>query len=264
MGRTSAEYQRLRAQAQFWEASTIRALQAVGIREGMNCLDAGSGPGEVMRLLGTMVGPTGHVTGIDVDATLGNEALSLLKTTQGDQFSFQALDLETATDFPNAPYDLVYARLTMIHLKDPVTVLRHLWAQVKPGGTLLIQDYDMSYAHLYPSTQAFEEFQQVLFRTFDAGGKDYRIGVRMPRLFVDAGVGAPTGTDVYGILSPLQQSYRMIIGVYQSLLPIALKIGITTQTQSERFVAELTEQANSDEYYVGSWPLMIATWKQKI
>lgn len=264
MGRTSAEYQRLRAQAMVWEASTLRALQAIGIREGMNCLDAGCGPGEVMRLLGTMVGPTGHVTGIDIDARLGEESLGILKATVGNQFSFQAFDLETQSNFPNAPYDLVYARLTLIHLKDPVSALQKLWDCVKPGGTLLIQDYDMSYTQMYPATWAFDEFKHVLTGTFEAGGKDYRIGSRMPYLFVEAGIGAPTGTDVYGIIASLQRTYPMLLAVYQSLLPIALKVGITSEEQSKRFLTEMPQLANSGAYYTGGWPLMIATWKQKV
>ncbi|GAB3643105.1 class I SAM-dependent methyltransferase [Spirosoma arcticum] len=263
MGHTSAEYQRLRVQAAVWEASTVRALDAIGIQQGMNCLDAGCGPGEVMRLLGSRVGPAGHVTGIDVDSTVGEEALRVLTATAGRQFSFHAMDLETATGFPNAPYDLVYARLVLIHLKNPVDALRRLWACVKPGGTLLIQDYDMSFMHMYPTTWAFGEFKNVLLRTFEAGGKDYRIGSRMPQLFVEAGIGPPTGTDVYGIIDQLQRIHPMLTAVYQSLLPIALQAGVTNQEQSERFFRELPQQANDGDYYTGAWPLMIATWKQK-
>ena len=264
MGRTSAEYQRLRAQARVWEAATQRALQAVGIKEGMNCLDAGCGPGEVMRLLGNLVGSQGHVTGIDVDAFIGEEALGILTTTVGPQFSFRADDLESLPDLPNAPYDLVFARLTMIHLKSPVAVLKHLWDLVKPGGTLLIQDYDLSYMQFYPTNKEFDEFETVLFNTFEAGGKDYRIGSRMPRLFVEAGLGEPTGTDVYGVLQPLHQMHSMLVAVYQSLLPIALNLRLTTQEKSRRFIDGLPALANSEEYYTCNWPLMIATWKQKI
>lgn len=77
-GRTSAEYQRLRAQAVVWEASTIRALDAAVLQPGMTCLDAGCGPGEVMRLLNNRVGLVGHVTGLDVDATVGHELCALV------------------------------------------------------------------------------------------------------------------------------------------------------------------------------------------
>ncbi len=264
MGRTSAEYQRLRVQALAWEPATQRALEAVGIRPGMSCLDAGCGPGEVMRLLGTLVGPTGHVTGIDMDTVIGAEALSVLTETVGPQFSFHGVDLETLPELPNGPYDLVYARLTILHLKNPKKVLQHLWASVKPGGTLLIQDYDVHYTHVYPAHPLFDEFDKVLFGVLEAGGRDAQIGSRMPHLFVDAGVGEPTGTDVYGLIEPLRQFYPMLLASYRSILPIALQLGLTTKEQSEQFLTGLPELANGPVYYTARWPLMIATWKQKL
>ena len=72
MGRTSEEYQRLRAQAKLWDFATQRVLRDAGLRPNMRCLDIGCGPGEVMRLMGETVGLTGHVTGIDIDGKLGN------------------------------------------------------------------------------------------------------------------------------------------------------------------------------------------------
>ena len=52
LARTSAEYQRLRAQARLWEQVTAQALDRLGIGAGMRCLDVGCRPGEVMRLTG--------------------------------------------------------------------------------------------------------------------------------------------------------------------------------------------------------------------
>jgi ubiquinone/menaquinone biosynthesis C-methylase UbiE len=65
LGRASEEYQRLRRQAQLWEPSTKLLLQRIGLQEGLSCLDAGCGPGEVMRLMSEIVGPRGKVTGLD-------------------------------------------------------------------------------------------------------------------------------------------------------------------------------------------------------
>ena len=76
LARTAAEYQRLRAQAQFWEPTTRRVLEGAGLAPGMRCLDAGCGPGEVMRLMGRIVGPEGHVAGLDIDAGLGAHMLA--------------------------------------------------------------------------------------------------------------------------------------------------------------------------------------------
>jgi cyclopropane fatty-acyl-phospholipid synthase-like methyltransferase len=55
LGRTEAEYDRLRRQARLWEPATHRVLTAAGVAPGMRCLDAGCGPGEVMRLIGRLV-----------------------------------------------------------------------------------------------------------------------------------------------------------------------------------------------------------------
>ena len=45
LGRTPAEYERLRAQARVWEAATGRLLDRVELGPGARCLDAGCGPG---------------------------------------------------------------------------------------------------------------------------------------------------------------------------------------------------------------------------
>src|SRR4051794_35462200 len=113
MGRTSEEYQRLRAQAKLWEAPTRAVLQRIGLRAGMQTLEIGCGPGEVMRLAGEMVGPGGSVTGVDLDDKLGNEALGILRTTGTSKFNFIHGDVEKLTHVPGRPFDLVYARFVL-------------------------------------------------------------------------------------------------------------------------------------------------------
>ncbi len=49
--RDANEYQRLRDQASMWQRATEEVLDRVGLKPGMNCLDVGSGPGSVMRLM---------------------------------------------------------------------------------------------------------------------------------------------------------------------------------------------------------------------
>jgi hypothetical protein len=71
-GRTPEEYQRLRRQAQVWEPATMRVLREAGLRKGMSCLDVGCGPGEVMRLMGELVGHIGEPDGTDVAGTIGS------------------------------------------------------------------------------------------------------------------------------------------------------------------------------------------------
>ena len=94
LGRTPAEYERLRAQARVWEAATGRLLDQVELAPGSRCLDAGCGPGETMRLLAQRVGPSGRVLGVDVDAALGAQALAMLHAAGHLHCSFAPVDLE--------------------------------------------------------------------------------------------------------------------------------------------------------------------------
>ena len=75
LNRDATEYERLRAQARAWEPATSRLFDQVALGPGARCLDAGCGPGLTMRLMAERVGPSGHVTGVDVDAGVGDEAL---------------------------------------------------------------------------------------------------------------------------------------------------------------------------------------------
>src|SRR5271157_4777344 len=106
LGKTSAEYQRLRAQARLWEEATKRVLLKAGVHAGMSCLDIGCGPGEVMRLMGEIVGPEGCVTGVDVDGNIGREAVDMLRRTARGQYAFHEIDVESTDQVPGSPFDV--------------------------------------------------------------------------------------------------------------------------------------------------------------
>src|SRR5262249_32094664 len=43
-------------------------------------------------------------------------------------------------------FDLIHARLVLIHVADPWQAIRRLIATLKPGGWLVIEDFDPSFA----------------------------------------------------------------------------------------------------------------------
>ncbi|HEX3964274.1 MAG TPA: methyltransferase domain-containing protein [Trebonia sp.] len=142
LGHTSGEYQRQRWQARLWEDVTARLLEQVGARAGLRCLDVGCGSGEVMRLMAGLVAATGQVTGIDRDDRLGQEALHVLRDTVPGRFAFVHADAETADAVPGGPFDLVFARFLLVFARDPAALVRKLYAWTRPGGVLLMQEYD--------------------------------------------------------------------------------------------------------------------------
>ncbi len=192
LGRTDKEYQRLRAQSRMWEAATGRLLDQVALAPGSRCLDAGCGPGETMRLMAQRVGPSGNVLGVDIDATVGRQAVAMLHDAGHRQCQFARVDLTAGDPIPRAPFDVVYARLLLYHLPKRLAVLRSLWDAVAPGGHLLVQDYDLQSISAQPALHSVEEVGGVIIDAFTAGGCDVHVGTRLPDLFAQAGIGAPT------------------------------------------------------------------------
>lgn len=264
MGRTSEEYQRLRRQAQIWERGTRQLFQRVGLTSGMSCLEIGCGPGESMRLMGEFVGASGSILGLDIDSKIGHEALGMLKTAGPSHFTFREADAETIPEIPEGPFDLTYTRLTLVHAKDPIALLQRMYEWTKPGGYVVAQEYYLRTYSVYPDWSGISEFEKVLYGVFQKAGKDLNLGHKLPQFFVDAGIGYPDGSDVACELLrfPKRESESMMRAAYASVLPIALKLGITSEADSQGFFRDVSIAASEQRHTILS-PLLIGVWKRK-
>lgn len=263
MGRTSEEYQRLRIQAKDWEEATKRVLLKAGLHAGMSCLDIGCGPGEVMRLMGEIVGPEGSITGVDVDGKIGREALDVLRTIANSQYAFFELDVESSDEVPGSPFDLTFARITLLHLKDPVAALRKMMGWTKPGGVIVVQEYDLESAwEAYPKLDEIVEAIQT-FRTFlEKVGRDGKLGLKLPAYFIEAGLGLPDGTDVAASLQDLAVGGRITRDSYDSIFPMAKKLGITDEASRQRIFGAIDQAIKAGGSYMLS-ALLIGAWKRR-
>ncbi|MEV6488353.1 methyltransferase domain-containing protein [Actinoplanes sp. NPDC051633] len=258
MGRTPEEYERLRRQAAIWEPATARVLSRAGLEPGARCLDVGCGPGETMRLMAERVGPTGRVVGLDVDVPLG----ALAAERSGGEFV--AADVTADDDaVPAGGFDLVYGRLILLHTPDPVAVLRRMWRWTAPGGVLVVQDYDMRTVDSYPPIDVVDEWRRVFLGTYAAAGRDVRLGSRLPTLFAEAGIGAPDGTDVAGILGTMADSAGMLAATYRSIAPLAVAHGLIDEAQRDAYPAEVAAAAGQHPSACAMWPLLIGAFKRK-
>lgn len=249
LGRTPEEHERLRRQAAVWQPATARLLDQVGLSPGDRCLDAGCGTGAVMEL---MAARGAQVTGIDLDAGLGEKAAAEAGGT------FVRADLETDDDAvaPHS-FDVVHGRLVLLHLTDPVAALRRMWRWVAPGGKLVVQDYDMDAVQSVPPLPVVDEWRRVFLGAFSRAGRDCRIGLRLPALFAEAGIGAPGLTDVAGRLGTMADSAGMLTATYRSIAPLALRLGLITEEQRDRFPADMDDATRAHPDHRAMWPLLV-------
>jgi ubiquinone/menaquinone biosynthesis C-methylase UbiE len=259
--RDAKEYQRLRDQARMWEGATAEVLDRVGLKPGMSCLDVGSGPGAVMRLMADRVGAEGSVTGIEIDADLGRQALQALRAEGGTRFELIAADLAKLDAPAGAPFDLTFCRLLLMHLRDPVAALEKMAGWTKQGGTVVAQEFDFGAITVEPTCPAMGEFNRVFEGVFRGHGRNLRAGRQLPAQFEAAGLGAPDGTHAAVHFPPLAEMAAMMIGVYDSLYAAGAEFGLADPVRASAFRADMMEAGEDGRYYCLT-PVLIAACKR--
>jgi len=102
LSRTAGEYERLCGQAESWSPFTQRVLAQAGLDTGITALDAGCGPGEVMRLMARRVGPSRSETGVNIDPEAGACGGPRLQadviSSHGPKMAFQTINRNSLSD----------------------------------------------------------------------------------------------------------------------------------------------------------------------
>jgi ubiquinone/menaquinone biosynthesis C-methylase UbiE len=125
---------RFSALSELYDESTIHHLTEIGVDQGWRCWEIGAGHGSIARWLSGKVGPTGSVLATDIDTRF-------LDQTKHPNITVSPHDI-VSDPFPTERFDLVHARLVLVHLPEREQVLERMIAALKPGGWLLTEEFD--------------------------------------------------------------------------------------------------------------------------
>jgi SAM-dependent methyltransferase len=120
-----------------FDPATFRHLDGLGLAPGWRCWEVGAGGTSVVDFLAERVGPTGHVLATDINlswvASAGGGNASNVEIRQHDV---------AAAPPPDGPFDLVHARLVLVHVPERDRALATMADALRPGGVLLVEDAD--------------------------------------------------------------------------------------------------------------------------
>jgi ubiquinone/menaquinone biosynthesis C-methylase UbiE len=111
------------------------------VKSGVSILDIGCGDGTDVRHLSTLVGPRGHVVGVERNCDLAAYANKLLDTSTYPNATVFRGDAEHLT-FPNEMFDRVRADRAVQHFQHPERAIAEMWRVLQPGGILTIVEPD--------------------------------------------------------------------------------------------------------------------------
>ena len=192
LGRSAEEYARLTLQARILRPYTERFFRAAGLAAGMRVLDVGSGMGDVAMLAADVVGPGGHVTGVDLDANVLDQARRrTLENGCSPWVTFEASALDT---FHTAQqFDALVGRFVLLYMPDAAATIQHLLRFVRPGGIVAFHDLDlMDPRPSHPPCALWDQGYRVVTEAFARVGAPTDFGRRIGPAFVRAGLPFPT------------------------------------------------------------------------
>lgn len=244
LGHNDAEIERLKRQSDFYAPLTAQALRFAGITPGMRVLDAGCGAGDVSLLMSQAVGPTGEVIAVDNAPQAIATASSRLGALGVDNVHFIESDLATLQ--LDAPVDAIVGRLILMHVPDPVAVLRNLTSSLTRSGIVLFQEFDLALTRSEPESPLAKQTLEIVREAFTRAGVDPRPGLQLNDHFRAAGLPAPELLSLGRIeAAPARASVAMLVGVVTTLLPlieathVATAAEIDLPTLPDRLVTEL-------------------------
>jgi SAM-dependent methyltransferase len=139
--------------------STTRTQRLLDLR-GTRCLEVGAGGGGYARWLADRVGPTGCVWATDINP---------LPIAEHPQLTVVEHDLTSLRPLgPDRGWDFIHARLLLNHLPQREQILAWLVANLAPGATILVEDWDASRTDMVlaapddDSAALYTRFQEIL------------------------------------------------------------------------------------------------------
>ena len=198
--RQSQAGERFAAFAELFDPVTFRHVDALGIVEGWHCWEVGAGGPSVPAGLAARVGPAGRVVATDIDVSW---------TRQSAGGAVEVLQHDVAADPPPpGSFDLVHARLVLVHVADRAEALRRMVQALRPGGWLLLEDADPGLQPLLcpdesgPEQRLANRLRSGFRELLASRGADLSYGRTLPRLLRAAGLEDVQADAYFPLSSP--------------------------------------------------------------
>jgi len=185
------------------------------LRPGLAVLDVGCGTGAIARDIAEAVAPQGRVVGVDVNVAFIEEARRRHAGVAG--LSFEVRDIYVLAF--DRIFDLVSAARVLQWLARPLDAVRQLVAAARPGGTVVLLDYNHEKVRWAPdppaSTRAFYE---AFLRWRADAGMDNAIADHLASMFRDLGFADVVTEAAHETTRRGEPDFELRIGIWADVM----------------------------------------------
>ena len=260
LGSGEDELARLELQGKALAPATRMIFTAAGIQPGMRVLDLGCGAGDVAFVAAALVGPDGHVVGVDRSP----EALARarLQAEQRGLAQVRFVEGDLYDPVPGGPFDAIVGRLVLMYVPDPAAVLRRQATVLRAGGLVVPVEFDIPTARTLPATPLASQAGAWLAEAFAKGGIQPSLGARLWAILREAGL-RPLGMigiqPHFGPDDPA--AVALLAEIIRTAAPLIERTGVATAQEIglETFAQRLRDELQ-ENLAVSAHPILLSAW----
>ncbi len=226
----SEERARLAGIESLWDPGSQALLDELGLGAGWRCLEVGAGGGSMVAW---MAGRGATVVAIDIDTRF-------VEPLAGDAIEVRRADLRT-DELPEGEFDLVHARLLLEHLTERRRILDRFAAALRPGGWLVIEDYDWSGFGFEDADPRFEQVTEAVITFMQQAGFEPRYGRRVVADMAAAGLTDVRGEGRARVIDSNSPGFDFFRLSFESLRDAVVAAGLLSREDADAAAARFAE-----------------------
>lgn len=224
------ERARIAGMEALWDPGSRALLDELGLGSGWKCLEVGAGGGSLVEW---MAQRGARVTAVDIDTRF-------VESLASDVIDVRRLDVRT-DELPQAEFDLVHARLVLEHLGDRTQILARLASALRPGGWIVIEDYDWSCFAFEGDDPEIARVADAILAFMQQAGFERDYGRRVVTEIADAGFTEVRGEGRVRIIDSTSPGFDFFRLSFESLKGAVVDAGLLSVEEAEAASARLGE-----------------------
>jgi len=241
LGTQSDELDRLQMQHELWADVAREQWARAGFGKGQTLIDLGCGPGFASRELAELVGADGSVIGMDVSMRFIEHAR--VHASEGTDARVEMIHADAQeTPIGEADADGLYARWVLSFTPEPERVVRQISRAMKPGGTVVIQDY-VNWEHILwaPLSSTLDVLRRSILSMYKAQNADSNVGAVLPEMLTRHGFEVREIRPLIRIARPGEPLWQWPTVFFRTFLPKVVEAGHMTHDEFEQWNTEWLE-----------------------
>lgn len=243
---------RYRDLSALYDLQTIRHLDRTGIKKGWHCLEVGGGGGSIASWMCERVGNEGRVLATDIEPRF-------LRALSFNNLEVREHDIRV-DGLPEGEFDLVHARLVLMHLPGREIALQRMIDALKPGGRIVLEEFDAFSIvpdSIVPPAQEQLKIGRAFYDVMTSRGVEMRYGRALARQLRERGlvnVSAEASMSIWQGDSPGTRMFQLS---FEELADSILRSGLVSEAD---FKADLKRLGQGDFQMLS--PAMWTAWGQ--